>query len=168
MQTFTLPQVKTMNTNLTTVTVPLTSQEHKRAQAAVVGVKDPKKIKQIYLNCLSTLAVDYFLSLMKFETDLQSSESHNPVIRAVRDVADLTIKHIGRVECRPVMENQAQITLPQDVQSDRVAYIMVQFMPELTEAKLLGFITQPQPEIEVAQLQSMEALLEHLTTLEPV
>jgi hypothetical protein len=125
-----------------------------------------EKSKQVRLNILSVSFVNYYLQLMGFETDLEASDSWNPVQKLFMDVADLEIKNLGKLECRPILEGEEFIYVPPEVQLNRIGYVGVEITQSLREAKLLGFIQKVETDLlPISQLQSLEHLLEYLEYL---
>ncbi|MGF1540523.1 MAG: DUF1822 family protein [Pleurocapsa sp.] len=103
---------------------------------------NPLKAKQVYLNSLAVIAVNYYLNFLGWATNLEGSNSWNFWLQTMMDVADLEIPNYGKIECRFVLSNQNRITLPADISCQRLAYIIVRLNNSLTEAELLGFIPQ--------------------------
>jgi hypothetical protein len=104
---------------------------------------------------------------MGFETDLEASGSWNPVEQTLMDVADLHIKSLGKLECRPVLENADHVYIPPEVKSNRIGYIVVQISDALSSAKLLGFFQKAAiDEFPISQLQPLEIFLDYLERLE--
>ncbi len=62
-----------------------------------------EKAEQVALNTFAVYAVHFYLKSLQVETDLQKSDSWNPEIHAILDVADLVVKGRGKLECRPVL-----------------------------------------------------------------
>lgn len=77
---------------------------------------------------------------MGFETDLEGSDSWNPLQQTLLDVADLDVKKLGKLECRPVLEGTQVIYVPPEVDSNRIGYLGVQISNSFREATLLGFV----------------------------
>ncbi|MUG92920.1 DUF1822 family protein [Scytonema sp. UIC 10036] len=126
-----------------------------------------EKSRQVLLNTLSVAFVNFYLQCMGFETDLEASDSWDPVQQTLMDIADLFIKNLGRLECRPVLENAQFVYVPPEVQSNRIGYIAVQISESLEEAKLLGFIKEVSIDnLPINSLQPLENLLKHLESLE--
>jgi len=88
------------------------------------------------------------------------------------DVADLEIRNLGKLECRPVLSGTESVRIPQEVWSDRIGYVAVQIDESLGEATLLGFVeTVSVKEIPISHLRSLKHLFTHLYCLmhpEPV
>jgi Protein of unknown function (DUF1822) len=104
---------------------------------------------------------------MGLETDLEASDSWNPVQQTLMDVADLLIKNLGKLECRPVLENAEFVYVPPEVQSNRIGYVAVQISESLQSAKLLGFVKEVSIDyLPINQLQPLENFLKHLEYLE--
>lgn len=126
-----------------------------------------EKSQQVLLNTLSVSFVNFYLECMGFETDLEASDSWNPVEQTLMDVADLLIKNLGKLECRPVLENSHFVYVPPEVQLNRVGYVAVQICDSLQSAKLLGFVKEVSIDnLPINSLQPLENLLRHLEGLE--
>ncbi|MBH8578138.1 DUF1822 family protein [Nostocaceae cyanobacterium CENA369] len=126
----------------------------------------PQKGEQVRLNILAVSFVNSYLQYMGFETDLEASDSWNPVQQLLMDVADLSLKNLGSLECRPVLEGEELVYVPPEVQSNRIGYVAVQISKSFREAKLLGFFKEVSTDLlPLIQLSSLENLLEYLEDL---
>ena len=151
-----------------TFSVPLTADSHQTAQAFYQQHPDPQKAKQVYLNTLSVQAVNFYLKCLEFETDLAQGESWNPILQVLADIADLWVKGLGRLECRPVLPDMKVCTVPPETWSDRIGYVFVQFNPNLTEATILGFAPKVETDaLPLEQLQSLDRFPDYLNQLTP-
>ncbi len=103
---------------------------------------------------------------MEFETDWPVSDSSNPLMLKLLDVADLDIKGIGKIECRPVLPNAEFCAIPPDVWQDRIGYVAVQLSQSLQEATILGFTKTAAAEIPLESLQPVDDLLAYLNRLQ--
>ncbi len=153
------------------LTIQLTKKAHNDAHKFASKQANSQKVKQVYLNTLAVYAVQDFLNWLGIETDLNAGDSWHSVIRCFNDVADLVIPNLGKLECRPVLPGQTVISLPPEVTEDRIAYIGVQFQEQLNEVQLLGFYPTIDPqapleEIEIANLQPIETLIDYIDRLE--
>lgn len=127
------------------------------------------KSEQVYLNTLSVSFVNYYIRCMGFETDLNRSDSRKIIQQTLMDVADLSIKNLGLLECRPVLENAQFVYVPPEAQSNRIGYVAVQISKLFREAKVLGFIKQVETDLlPINQLQPLDNLLEYLEELSQV
>jgi len=146
-----------------TFTVPLSSSAHHLAEQFRRQQSNSKKAKQVYLNTLAVSAVNFYLRCMGVETDWEGSQSRNPVILSILDVADVEIPNLGKLECRPVLPQDKVVHIPPEVWSDRIGYVAVQLDESLKQATLLGFSkTAGSGKLAISQLRSLEDLLEHL------
>lgn len=128
----------------------------------------PEKAQQVYLNTLAIWAVKNYLDLMDIAYDLEGSDSWNPVVRLCADVADLVVSGIGRLECRPIAPHEVTCSLPPEVWSDRIGYLLVMINDEQRQASLLGFTPSAiVGNISLNQLQPLESLLAHLSEFMP-
>ncbi|MFB2976046.1 DUF1822 family protein [Microseira sp. BLCC-F43] len=149
-----------------TFTVPLALPEHLTAQRFSEQQTNPRKIKQVYLNTLAVYAVDFYLRCRGIETDLSASDSWDLVTQTLMNVADLEIKNLGKLECRPVLPDSQFCHIPLEVWSDRIGYVAVKLSESLREATLLGFVeTTTQEELPVSELRSLEELEDLLAEL---
>ncbi|OCQ95630.1 hypothetical protein BCD67_10440 [Oscillatoriales cyanobacterium USR001] len=155
-----------MLTQTLPLTIPLSFEAHALAQNYSERQFSPQKAKQVYLNTLAVYAVDFYLRCMEFETDLPASDSSNPLMLKLLDVADLDIKEIGKIECRPVLPNAEFCAIPPDVWHDRIGYVAVQLSESLQDATILGFTKTAASEIPLKNLQSVDDLLAYLNRLQ--
>ena len=148
---------------LLTFTVLLTLKARQIAAKFRHQQTDVKKAKQVYLNTLAVWAVDSYLKTLGIETDLEAGHSWDPVHQTLSDTAALAVKGLGMLECRPVLPDERNCWIPPEVWTHRVGYVAVQFDPDLTEAKLLGFTPTVDREIfPLIELQSLAVCLQHL------
>ncbi len=152
-------------------TVPLSFEAHSLAERLCQHQSNPKKAKQIYLNTLAIYAVDFYLRCQGFETDWQASDSCNSLMLKFMDVADLDVKQIGKLECRPVLPDAEACHIPPDVWEDRIGYVAVRLNSSLKQATLLGFTRIADRFVPLDRLQPLEDFLDYLHQLkqpEPV
>ncbi|MCC5614768.1 DUF1822 family protein [Nostoc sp. CHAB 5836] len=124
------------------------------------------KAEQVYLNTLSVSFANSYLRCMGFETDLNKSNSWNVIEQTLMDVADLSLKNLGLLECRPVLEDAQFVYVPPEVQSNRIGYVAVQISKSFREATLLGFVKHVQTDLfPINELQPLDNLLEYLEEL---
>ncbi len=148
-------------------TVPLSSSAHHLAEHFCRQQSNQKKAKQVYLNTLAVSAVNFYLRCMGVETDWEGSQSRNPVMLSILDVADVEIPNLGKLECRPLLPQDKVVHIPPEVWSDRIGYVAVQLDESLRVATLLGFSqTAGSGELAISQLRSLEDLLEYLRQIE--
>lgn len=146
--------------------VALSIEAHAIAQEYSKDIANSIKRQQVYLNTLAVYAVDNYLQCMGFETDWLSSDSRNHLAIKLMNVADLEVKNLGKLECRPILPKAEVCEIPPEVWSDRLGYVAVQFNSELKEATILGFTTEAKAEVPLNQLQSLEDFLLYLSELE--
>ncbi|HLO51632.1 MAG TPA: DUF1822 family protein [Kamptonema sp.] len=144
-----------------TFTVNITSKFRKQAELFRHQQPNPEKGEQVYRNTLAVLAVNFYCQCMGIETDLEVSDSWNPVMRTLLDTADLTIKDLGKLECRAVLSDSDIVEVPAEVGSDRIGYIAVQLSASMKEANLIGFVRNVTGEkMPLNQWRSLEDFLE--------
>lgn len=161
------------------LSVPLISSAHQLARQFAAEQSNPEKGLRVYLNTLAVWAVHRYLQWLAYEPNLNASDSWNPGLRTLLDVADLVVPNLGKLECRPVLPGETVVRLPPEVMGDRIGYVAVQFGDRTTptepvylqEAKLIGFVPAPANEelpekLAIADLQSLDAFLEYLDQLE--
>lgn len=151
-----------------TINIPWSAYES--GQKFAEQQADAQKARQVYFNTLAVLAVNQFVQQLGFTTDVKAGDCWNPVVRMVLDVADLVIPDLGIIECRIMQGDLDIISLPAEVQENRIAYVVVQFA-EQNNVKLIGFISAVElgdspKEIPVVRLQPIEDLIDLLSKLE--
>jgi hypothetical protein len=100
-------------------------------------------------------------------TNLEASDSWNPVLRLCADVADLEVTGIGRLECRPHRSVQSSCYVPPEVWLERVSYIAVEIDELSLEATVLGFTeTVTDEELPIRQLKPIDDLIDVLNPLD--
>lgn len=155
-------------------TVALSHEAHEIAQQSIRGISSRVKAKQVYANTLAVYAVDHYLKCLGFNPDWQHSNSRNPLLIQLTNVADLEIKDVGKVECIPFLaetntDKLSQILefqIPPESENERVGYMPVEINDDLTEATILGFSTQKSGGIKLNTLKDLEYAIEYLTNLE--
>lgn len=150
-------------------TVPLALEAHSRAEQFRHYQSNPDKAKQVYLNTLAVYAVNVYLQCRGFETELERSDSWNPMMQMLMDTADLVVKDRGKLECRPVLPKAQVVCIPPEVGEQRMGYVAVQLSESLREATLLGFVKKTsRSELPLNQLRSLQALPGYLNKIKPL
>jgi Protein of unknown function (DUF1822) len=145
--------------------LPIASQSIALADRFSQQQPTPEKRAQVSLNTLAVCAINDYLQMMGFETNLTAGDSWNPLARMCADTADLEVTGIGKLECRPVNPGDIEYSIPPEVWLDRVGYMFVQIDPAAREATILGFIPQARASVRLSQLQSIEDFIDHLHEL---
>lgn len=154
---------------LSTFSAPLSPKERERAEQFKRQQATPEKGEQVRLNTLAVSFVNFYMECMGFETDLENSDSWNPMQQTLMDTAALCLKNLGNLECRPVLANAQFVYVPPEVQSNRIGYVVVQIHESFREATIIGFVKQVTTQLlPLAQLQPLEDLLEYLEDLSQV
>jgi Protein of unknown function (DUF1822) len=149
----------------TTLTFPLTSQAIQLAQQFSRQQPTPEKQEQVSLNTLAVCTINNYLEMMGFQTNLQAGDSWNPITRMGADVADLEVRGIGKLECRPVKATDTEYSIPREVWLERVGYLFVEINLADREATIHGFLPQAKAVIRRDQLRAPEALIDRLHSL---
>ncbi|WP_208346765.1 DUF1822 family protein, partial [Aetokthonos hydrillicola] len=155
-----------MNAEQISFKVPLSFEAHDQAEKRRQGISNTENAKKIYLNTLAVYAVNYYLDCMGFETNWSDADRSNPWMLSLIDLADLEVKNIGTIECRPVLPNAEYLEIPTEAIVNRIGYVAVQFSQSLKSATILGFTTQPAAKVHFSQLQPVDKLLDYLTEKE--
>ena len=149
--------------------IPITRKALATAEQFASQQPHPQEQEQVRLNTLAVWAVHDYLELMEIETELQESDSWNPVVRLCEDVADLMVKGLGKLECRPLLPNSVTRNiyhLPPEVWEERIGYLVVEIDTDRNRATLLGFTpVAVNGELLLSELQPLTNLLEHLESL---
>ncbi len=143
--------------------VSLTLSARIKAEQFSRNQSNLQKAQQVYKNTLAVSAVNTYLNYSGWITSLKTSDSWNPIMQSLMDVADLDIPEYGKVECRFVASKAEFLVIPPEVREDRIAYIAVSLEPSLELAKILGFIPETtEDKILLPQLRSIIELPDYL------
>lgn len=161
------------------IDIPLGITAHEMAvQHATKHQDNLSKAKQIYLNSLAIYSVHRYCQWHQIPTNLEAGHSWDILERGNRNVADLVLPNIGKLECRPIpmgnefINNKNLYKIPsQLLDEERVAYVMVGFDERLDYGHLLGFKAfmpngQLQTEIKLDKLSDMEDFFSFLRRIE--
>jgi hypothetical protein len=149
-----------------TYTGPISPGARRLAEQLCRQQATPEKGEQVRLNTLAVSFVNCYLQCMGFETNLKASDSWNPLQHLLMDIADLKLKNLGSLECRPVLSGEQFVYVPPEAQSNRIGYVAVQISQSFREAKLLGFVKEVSNDIlSISQLHSLEDFLDYLECL---
>lgn len=150
-----------------TFPVPLTRKMRDTAIKFSQYHHNESKARQIYLNTLAVLAVDFYCQCMEIETQLNQSNSWDVTMQFLMDVADLNIKDIGKIECRPVIKGEEFCHFPPEIWEDIMGYIVVEIDEQANKATLLGYLSKVnQEQIPLNQLHSLADFLTDLEQLQ--
>jgi hypothetical protein len=109
-------------TEIHTAIVPLGRTAHDLAQNFARQQASTEKGKQVYLNTLAVYAVHSYLQLLDIETDLEQGNCWNPFVRTCRDVSDLVLPGLGRIDCRPVLPRGESFTPSDEPETDLLRF----------------------------------------------
>ncbi|OUL18589.1 hypothetical protein BV378_35220 [Nostoc sp. RF31YmG] len=150
------------------IAIPITATDRKQAYQFAQQQPTQERSQQVYRNTLAVLVTRRYLELLGIETDLEASYSWNPLNRLVENIADLYIPSLqGFLECRSLFQSDRKCTIPPEVWSERLGYVMIQLDEPYQEGEILGFVESVSvSELPRSYFQSLDVLLERLT-LEP-
>ena len=115
-----------------------------------------ERAKQVYLNTLAVSAVNLYLNSIGWSTHLEESDSWNPISQTMMDVADLQIPGYGKLECRYTLKGENTVTIPPEVWSERIGYVVVELENSLRHATILGFAkSATQIRLPIEKLESL-------------
>jgi hypothetical protein len=143
--------------------VPLTLSNRVRAEDFANQQSTRQKMQQVYQNTLAVSAVNTYLQCLGWVTSLETSDSWNPLMQALLDTADLAIPGYGKLECRVIFSPEQMMVIPEEVSSERIAYLAVSIDRSQKLARLLGFVTKiSSSTIPIDYLQSMAEFPKYL------
>ena len=159
--------MKTTQANLPTI--PLGREFHRLAEKFAAQQTILADRKRVYLNTLAVYAVHTYLQWLGIATNLEQSDSWNPVTRTILDVADLILPDLGQtLECRPVLPGETALNLPLTARENLIGYVAVQFGETLSEVEILGFFSAATvrehltKQLQISELQSLDTLIDSI------
>ena len=124
--------------------------------------------ERIYVNTLAILVADAYFRLLGFETNLTKPDRWNALQRLWSEANELELVGLGNLECRVIDVGQQTVTSIAENSIDVIGYLFIEIASSENFATLLGFLpsVHPDGEIEIAQLRSMDDLIDYLAPLE--
>lgn len=149
------------------VPLPIPTEAHQTAEQFAAHQPSPEKARQVYSNTLAVWVMNDYFHMLGIATDLASSDSWNPAVQLMADVADLVLPGLGRLECRPTLSHATVCDTPPETWTLRVGYSVVALSEDLQTARLLGFAPTVTDEILALEtLSPPEDLIDHLHALQ--
>lgn len=141
--------------------------------------------KRSYLNTLALLVANGYLRLLGFETNLSKLERWNALHRIWSEGNELELSGLGNLECCVIPPGQETVILPPETSfpvetwsdglrpiiGDLIGYLFVEIPSSEHTATLVGFLPASDitdAEIALADLQSMDDLIDYLAPAETV
>ncbi|MBE9059488.1 DUF1822 family protein [cf. Phormidesmis sp. LEGE 11477] len=149
--------VTTIYSQQSGIVVPITTESTQIAQRFAQQCSAPEKAEQIRQNTLAVHAVNAYLQLLSIPTDLADSDSWNPIMQLVANVADLKLPNIGTLSCRPITPDHDTCQIPPEDWHDRIGYIAVRLDESARQATLVGFCTAI-PQVEHVSTESFDPI----------
>ncbi|MGC9505161.1 DUF1822 family protein [Baaleninema sp.] len=150
--------------------VPLSEAARDLAKRLAQWQPTPEKRQQVFFNTLAVWSVRQYFECLGILTQIEASDLYCAATSLCGDVADLPVVDVGRLECRPVRENDIRngeriYEVPPEAWHDRIGYAIVSIAESLRESQILGFVeTLHDGAIDLSQLQPVETLLATLET----
>lgn len=149
------------------ITLPITTAHRQIAARFVAQCPFEEKAAQIERNTLAVCAVNAYLQMMGVETDVAASDSWNPMMQSVADVADLNLPGLGSLSCRAVMPDGDFCYVPPEDWCDRIGYVAVVLDLAENQSTLVGFMSAVEEEqIALTRFSPIEALLDRVHAAE--
>lgn len=146
---------------------PISSQAYSIAKYFKSYQYQEQKVKRVSRNTIAVYIVNIYLESLGIETDLIASDSWNPVMQTLMNIADLKLKKYGKLECIPVLPNASFVHIPAEIWSERVGCVVVELNESVTEAKLIGFLEKASIEdIPINGLRNICELPQYLTQIQ--
>ena len=150
----------------TSFTIALDRTAHHWAKTFASQQTTVGKGHRVYLNTLAVCAVQQYLKIV-CQLQLKPGDAWSPSYQSILDVADLVVPGMGKIECRPVLPGEQEMTAPLESIDERIGYVAVQFNEELSAVELLGCTEHlVSGSILLEQLLPIESLIDWVMTNE--
>ncbi|MGB3294143.1 MAG: DUF1822 family protein [Phormidesmis sp.] len=155
------------SSHYTGIPLPLTTEFGEIAQRFAQQCPFSEKAQQIRRNTLAVCAVNAYLQLMDIPTCISESDSWNPMMQMLADVADLKVPGVGTLSCRSLALQDSACYVPPEEWQDRAGYVAVVIDEAASQAILVGFTPIVTQEIvPLEQFSPLEALLDRVHSLQ--
>lgn len=150
------------------ITLPITSEFRHIADAFATQCPIQEKADQIRRNTLAVCAVNFYLQLMDIPTQVEKSDSWQPMMQMMGDVADLQVPGVGLLSCRSVLPGEETCYVPPEDWRDRAGHIAVVLNDQT--ATLVGFTETvgEQTQVALSQFAPIEMLIDKVHSLQTV
>ncbi|MEB3149171.1 MAG: DUF1822 family protein [Sphaerospermopsis sp.] len=155
------------------ITFPITASFCHQARTYAAQYFTPNIQQRIYLNTLAVFVADAYFQILGFKTNLNRTERWDVIQRLWSEANELELLGLGNLECCVIAKEQEKIILPSDIVSNivsnNIGYLFIEIADSEKEAVLLGFLPAfdtKHEELEIKDLQSMDALIDYLSEKE--
>lgn len=155
---------------------PVTVSFRRQARAYALQYFTQDAQQRTYLNTLAVLIADAYFRMLSFKTNLAKPERWNAAHRLWNEANELELPGLGNLECRVIATGQQSVILPPESLSNafsnpfgvRIGYLFIEIASSEKVATLVGFLPAFHPEttdaeVAIADLQSMDDLIDYLT-----
>ncbi|GAB1538726.1 hypothetical protein NUACC21_13900 [Scytonema sp. NUACC21] len=145
---------------------PVTASFRRQARAYASQYFTQDAQQRIYFKTLAVLIADTYFRMLGFETNLAKLERWNAVHRLWNEANELELLGLGNLECCVITTKQQSAILPYESLSDAIGYLFIEIASSEKSATLIGFIPASETtdaEVAIADLQSMDDLIDYLT-----
>jgi hypothetical protein len=151
----------------TMTSILLNPTAHQRAEQASQLHSDWQTAERVYLNTLAIFAAHAYVQEIGFSPQVQSQMLQDAIVQSLADSAELAIQHYGSIECRRVLPHSQIVYIPEEVWSDRIAFLAVRLDEELEKAEILGFVDRVESvETPLSKLRSLGEFPDYLRSLQ--
>jgi hypothetical protein len=144
------------------ITLPITTEYRQIAEKFAQQCPLAEKAAQIRLNTLAVCAVNAYLKLMGIATQIEESDSWNPMMQMMTNVADLKVPNVGVFSCRAMGLTDHTCHIPPEDWHNRAGYIAVVIDEAAHQSTLLGFT----PTLNTADLETEQVSLNRFAPIE--
>jgi hypothetical protein len=151
------------------ITLPITTEYRQIAEKFAQQCPFAEKAAQIRLNTLAVCAVNAYLRLMGIATQVEESDSWNPMMQMMANVADLKVPNVGVFSCRAMAQPSKGIAatdptchIPPEDWHNRAGYIAVVIDESAHQSTLLGFT----PTLNAADIETEQVHLDQFAPIE--
>ncbi|MEH2024082.1 DUF1822 family protein [Nostoc sp.] len=156
-----------MNSNQLAFTIPIDGKMSQIAETLSQQQHNEQKTREVYLNTLALLVVEFFCQCMEIETEFSKSYGLDSVVLSLMNTASIFIKDKGLLECRPVLPREDFCEIPPEILSDRIGYMVVEIDEIDRQARILGFVELVTNEkLPLTKLSSLQDFLVYLQKLQ--
>lgn len=158
-----------MNSNKLAFTIPISGEMINIADKLSQEKRNEQKTREVYLNTLALLVVEFFCQCMEIETEFSKSYGLDNVVLSLMNTASIFIKDKGLLECRPVLPKEEFCEIPPEILSERIGYMVVEIDEIDRQARILGFVESVRNEkLPLTKLSSLQDFLVYLQKLQKV
>lgn len=152
----------------TSLKIEFSDQNRYLAHKIAAQTIDPAIQNHLYRHALALQAAALYFQGLGLSSNLELADSSHAAWSLMTGSFDLYLTDLGSLECCAVLPEATHVAIAPESWGNRIGYLIIEIDDSTNSAALLGFIrsVDQQMTVPLTELESLDALLDHLEALE--